>query len=305
MSDIRQGRFKKQLVTPEQLHEEAVVVARQMAPLFQAWDRKALSDVQLVALWTLTYLRIRHPKTWWGAKRATPLHHHALSLPLRELPISWLAEEQHLLEQYQSLGDLFAHRALKATPEAVNRSILAWSLKTYGLVLMERIPSVEEVLEQQIRGQRCVTIFREQTTLSKLILGERDALGFAFHDLIHADHFFHDNSLMRGQIGFYRQVNDLLNAQLLAPFMAKESFSEQLDYLVADMNSHPVHLWKCFKSICRQANHGAMDELFLAELPKRWEMTDELSHAFDELNGPRFTDLEAQRILQLCERFGV
>ena len=304
MSEIRQGRFKKQLVTHEQLQKEAAEVARLMAPLFRAWELKKINDVNLVALWTLTYLRLRHPKTWWGAKRATPLHNHQLTTPLRELPIDWIAEEQDLINQYPSLGDLFANRAFKATPQAVNRSLLAWSLSEYPLVLMERVPSVEEVLEQQIRGQRCITIFREQSTLAKLILGERDALGFAFHDLIHADHFFHDNTLMRGQIGFYRQVNDLLKAGLLAPLMAAPDFPEQLDYLIADMNSHPVHLWKCFKSICRQANHAHMDELFLAILPQRWEMDEELAEAFDEINGPRFMENHARKILQLCERRG-
>lgn len=301
MSDIRQGRFKKVLASAEQLREEAPELARRVAPLFLAWEAKHLTDAELVASWSLIYLRLRHPRSWWGAKRAAPLHAHHLSLKLRDLPIEWTQEESALLEQYTTLGELWSKRAFKATPEAVHRAILAWSTGAYPLVMMERVPTVEEVLTQQMQGQRCVTLFREQTSLAKLILGERDALGFAFHDLIHADHFFHDNQLMRGQIGFYRQVDDLLRGGLLAPFMAAAEFPEQLDYVVADMNSHPVHLWKCFKSICRQANHAAMDELFLAQLPQRWKLKPELSEAFDHLNGPQFTDNMARLILSFCE----
>lgn len=87
MSDIRQGRFKKQLASPEQLHEEAPELARRLAPLFQTWDRGAMSDAQLMATWALIYLRLRHPKSWWGARRSSPIHHHNLAIPLRELPI--------------------------------------------------------------------------------------------------------------------------------------------------------------------------------------------------------------------------
>lgn len=303
MSDIRQGRFKKQLATPEQLRQEAPLAAQELAPVFLAWEQQLLSDVELVAVWALVYLRVRHPKSWWGAKRSSALHPHNLQLPLRDLPLQWRADEAHLVDSYATLGDLWAGRAFKATPESVHRSLLAWSLKEYPLVLMERIPTVEEVLEQQIEGQRCVTIFREPTALAKLILGERDALGFAFHDLIHADHFFFDNTLKRGQIGFYRQVNDLLRAGLMAPFMSAAEFPEQLDYLVADMNSHPVHLWKCFKSILRQGDAWAMEELLLKTLPQRWNLGLELSQALEELNGPRFTDDHARTLLQFCENF--
>ena len=289
------------LVTPEALALEAPEAARRLAPLFKG----DYQDDELMALWALEYLRLRHPANWWGAKNAAPIGPHKLGRALRQCPLEWKPEEEVLLQQYATLGDLWAGRAFKATPLAVHRSILAWSAGEYPLVLMERIPSVEEVLQQQMQGQRCVTIFREVSTLAKLILGERDALGFAFHDLIHADHFFHNNQLMRGQIGFYRQVDDLLKRGLLAPFMAKEAFPGQLDYLIADMNSHPVHLWKCFKSICRQADFREMEKLFHEELPRAWYVTGSLAEGFRELNGPGFSlETHAPALLAYCERSG-
>ena len=301
MSDIRQGRFKKLLVPIEQLHVEVPEISLRLSPLFKQWEEKRLTDAELTALWCLQYLRVRHPRSWWGAKRSTPLATHNLQIQLTELQWDWTGEEKALLQQYPTLGDLWNYRSFKATPEAVNRSILNWSTGKYPLVLMERVPAVEEVLEQQMKGQRCVTLFREISSLAKLILGERDALGFAFHDLIHADHFFHDNVLMKGQIGFYHQVNTLLKSGMLEPFMAHADFPDQLDYLVADMNSHPVHLWKCFKSICRKSNHAEMDELFAVRIPKLWELPENLVDALVELNGPNFTETHAYLLLNWCE----
>lgn len=304
MSDIRQGRFKKLLVPIEQLQLEAPEISRRLSPLFILWKEKKINDAELAALWCLLYLRVRHPRSWWGSKRSTPLTKHQLNLQLLDLDWNWSSEELALINQYQTLGNLWNHRSFKATPEAVHRSILSWSTGLYPLVLMERVPSVEEVLEQQMKGQRCVTLFSELNSLAKLILGERDALGFAFHDLIHADHFFHDNTLMKGQIGFYHQINTLLRNGMLDPFMANGDFPEQLDYLVADMNSHPVHLWKCFKSICRQANHAEMDELIYSKIPKLWDLNETLSDALIELNGPNFSlEIHATALLKWCESF--
>lgn len=303
MSELRQGRFKKMLVSPEVLAVEGPLMAQRLAPLFELFERGDLRPVELVALWSLQYLRQRHPGSWWGARRSTPLTTHDLTLDLRELPWDWGPDERKRLELAPTLGELWATRAFKATPEAVNRAILCWSEEKYPLVLMERIPSVEEVLEQQVRGQRCVTIFRQASQLAKLVLGERDPLGFTFHDLIHADHFFHDNELARGQIGFYRQMKDLLVRGELAPFMARAEFPEDLEYLLADMNSHPVHLWKCFKAICKMADFRAMERLFQDRLPGLYPLSPLVQTALNELNGQSFDEGQALALMRWCESF--
>jgi hypothetical protein len=294
MKPLRQGRFKKQLLDPAGLSAEAPEVARRLAPL-----APFISDPALYAsLWCLQYLRTRYPRNWWGSKRPHLLHAHKLNVSLAELDLDWQDFEHPLLEEHVTLGNLWGDRAFKATPVAVHRSLLAWSAGAYPLVLMDRVPTVEEVLAQQTRGQRCVTLMRRPSALAKLVLGERDALGFAFHDLIHADHFFHDNHLMRAQVGFYRLVERMLTEGMLAPFMARAEFPEALDYLLADMNAHPVHLLKCLRAICRKAHDRESGELFERILPQYWP--SETHESLRELNGPRFTDAHARALTDWC-----
>lgn len=308
MKPLRQGRFKKILAPPEQLITEAPQLSSRMTPLWEALEKDTLTPAEFVALWSLQYLRVRSPDNWWGAKLSAPLAPHALGLRLSELAhlgFTWTATELALADKHQTLGSLWAERAFKATPEAVHRSILSWSTGAYSLMLMDRVPTVEEVLEQQIHGQRCVTVPRSQNTLAKLILGERDALGFAFHDLIHADHFFRDRSLMLMQIGFYRQVETLMGQGALSPFMAHASFPEDLDYLVADMNSHPVHLWKCFEFACREAHPEEAWQLFSQDLVRRLDLSLAEAQALGRLNSPEFVlPADGETIEKLCQRFG-
>lgn len=300
MKPLRQGRFKKQLIDAAALAAEAPEVARRLTPL-QAY---AAEPALYATLWCLQYLRTRHPKNWWGAKRTHLLHPHKLDIKLRDLELDWQEFEKPLVEEHGTLGNLWGERAFKATPEAVHRSLLAWSHGNYPLVLMDRVPTVEEVLAQQTNGQRCVTLLRQPSALAKLVLGERDALGFAFHDLIHADHFFHDNELMRAQVGFYRLVERMLSQNLLAPFMARADFPEDLDYLLADMNAHPVHLWKCLRAVCRKADDFESGELFETILARNWFLSPTLAEALVELNGPRFTDAHAQALTDWCSSQG-
>jgi hypothetical protein len=139
--------------------------------------------------------------------------------------------------------EIFANYALKSTPFAVNRAILEWSYGNYGLELMNRIPMPIEVLNQQKRGRRCVTTIVDHR-ISKYILGERDALSFTMHDLIHADHFYHNNECYQGQLGVY----GLLASSIDYFDLSNDKFAAEFEYIIADMNAYAIHLLKCLKS---------------------------------------------------------
>ena len=257
-------------------------------------------------LWTLHYLRVRHPRGWWGAHRRDALMPDTLPIPWSEIAtFAWSAEEQELLTRYPTVGALLNHRAFRATPEAVHRSLLGWAAGTYPLVLMERVPTVAEVLAQQIQGSRCVTLFHEAPQLARMVLGERDPLSFAFHDLIHADHFFHANAHRQGQIGFYRQIDRLHRQGLLDPWLALDKYPEQLEYLMADMNSHPLHLWKCFKAICHMQRREETRQLFEETLPHFLQLGPQESQALRLMNTADFVIAqEGVWLTQWCERWG-
>lgn len=299
---IRRGKFKKVLASAEELQIEAPVLAAHLKAL------RALNLPQPLhaALWTLHYLRVRHPRGWWGAHRKDAVCAHNFNIPWSEIPsFEWNEEERALLERYPTLGLLLSHRAFRATPEPVHRALLSFSTGAYPLVIMDRVPTVAEVLAQQTQGKRCVTLFHQEAWLSKMILGERDPLSFAFHDLIHADHFFHANAERLGQIGFYRQIDRLHREGVLDGWLACEKFPDQLEYLMADMNSHPLHLWKCFKAICHMGRTPETVELFRETLPRFLALDARETSALAAMNTPAFeVQTHGVTLTHLCERWG-
>ena len=89
---------------------------------------------------------------------------------------------------------------------------------------MFRIPRPEEVLNQQKQGRRCVTVILDPEKAKKFILGERDALGFTMHDLIHADHFYHNNQCYQGQLGFYGFLDHCMTQNHFADHLKLPAF---------------------------------------------------------------------------------
>lgn len=303
---LRAGKFKKILLDTEGLALEAPGLHATLAQLYEDYLNQTLTSAEYAALWLVAYLRTRHPYGWWGAHRRDSVHSHKLTKLLSDYPyFAWSAEELKLLSRYPTLGELLNHRAFRATPLPVHRALLAWSNGDYDLILMDRIPSVQEVLEQQIQGRRCVTLFHQLSRLSTLVLGERDPLSFGMHDLIHADHFFHANGDQAGQIGFYRIIHQLLRQEYLKDFFHVDGFEGRLEYLMADMNSHPLHLWKCFRAICDISFKDQSLTLFNEQLPRLLGATDLVAHSLQRLNSDDFVlESHGVALTEMCQQQG-
>lgn len=306
-SELRRGKFKKILLDERGLRLEAAALHEKLQRLFQDYQNNILTSAEYCALWLVTYLRTRQPYGWWGAHRKEKIASHKLTKSLREYPyFDFDTHETHKLQHYDDLGDLLNFRAFRATPLPVNRAILSWSQGEYDLVLMDRIPSVQEVLEQQVQGKRCVTLFHQLPRLSALVLGERDPLSFGLHDLIHADHFFHANYEKTGQIGFYRIIHQIFHSSLLDDFMQIEGFEGRLEYLMADMNSHPLHLWKCFKAICDISFKERSVHLFQNDLPSLLATNPLETQSLRLINSDEFKiNSHGVAITKLCQSLGV
>lgn len=239
-SSSRAGRFKKKLVSEEELLKEAPEIIVKLTPFQDLLSSSKISEAEFVACYILIFLSYRFPGSWLGSKIG---RRKIQGKAWRDLPFNFEPNIQRRLDEAQTLQDIFENYSLKSTPQAVNRAIVKWSDQNYKLELMFRIPKPNEVLVQQKQGRRCVTALVDQR-ISKYILGERDALSFTMHDLIHADHFYHNNLCYEGQLGFY----GLLDKTISYFDLSNGPFSHEFEYVIADMNAYAVHLMKCLKS---------------------------------------------------------
>jgi hypothetical protein len=303
-SSSRAGRFKKKLVPQEALEKEAPVIQERMTQILELFNQQQLSAAEFTAIYILCVLSYRYPGAWLGAKRSEKLtKDNKLSFPLSGLNFPLEPNIQKRLQGFTTVGEVFEHFAFKSTPLTVNRSILNWSSGDYGLELMFRIPRPQEVLDQQKYARRCVTVVLEKERASKFILGERDALGFTMHDLIHADHFYHNNQSFQGQLGFYGFLDFCMSENHFEELLKIPGFEEEFEYLIADMNAYAIHLMKCFKSAL--THYHLEGESFFSHWILKLNIAPNELEAFRSLNGPNYQDSQDEVLLNLLSRYQV
>jgi hypothetical protein len=239
-SPLRAGRFKKKLVSESELKLEAKPVLEEFFSLHSLLIDSKITDAEFTASYILIYLNYRFPHKWLGAYKEGE---RVSGTNWRKIPFKFHPHILKRLERVESIQEIFSNFALKSTPSSVNRTIVEWSRGNYRPVLMFTIPKPPEVLMQQKAGRRCVTCIIDER-ISSYILGERDALSFLMHDLIHADHFFFQNESYHGQLGFYGLLSKTYNYFKLN----HPKFSDEFEYIMADMNAYAIHLLKCLKS---------------------------------------------------------
>ena len=273
-----------------------------MKPLVDRFHLGEIGAAELCALYVITILAHRFPGTWLGAKRATPLSTGGhLNFSIATFKELWEPNIQKRLQQHHTLGDIFNHFSLQSTPLTVNRSLLMWSEGSYGLELMFRIPKPAEVLEQQKRGRRCVTIVLDKSKASQFILGERDALSFTMHDLIHADHFYHDNQCFEGQLGFYGLLDHCVSQGHFEELLQNTSFESEFEYLIADMNAYPIHLMKCLKSAL--VHYHGEGGRFFSDWVNKLGLNEVEVEALERLNTISYHHQKDEILLKLLNRF--
>lgn len=301
-SSSRAGRFKKKLVSEDFLIEEAPLIEERMKSILNSFHDGSVSSAEFTAIYIITVLAHRNPGTWLGAKRLEAVTAaHNLIYPIEKLLVHFEPNIQRRLIGFKSIGEVFQNFAFKATPLSVNRSILGWSNGDYGLELMFRIPSPAEVLHQQKNGRRCVTVILDKAKASKLILGERDALGFCMHDLIHADHFYHHNLTYQGQLGFYGFLDHCMNLHHFDELLKIEKFESEFEYLIADMNAYAIHLMKCFKSAL--VHYHPQGASFFNKWLMNFELGENVKQALTDLNSEHYQGSQDQILLDFLELY--
>jgi len=242
----RSGRFKKKLISYEELQTEVPQFTKLFNHSLKLFHQYEINEAELVAHYIFIGLSLRYPGDWPGAfQKGEHLPHLLNSTFPEHIPL-----EPNVRKRLagMNLGEIFNNFAFKSTPRSVNRALLHYSSGKYPLELMFHIPSPMEVLAQQKNGRRCLTLIIKESQMKDFILGERDYLGFCFHDLIHADHFYHSNLSYKGQLGLYNLLWEQIESGTFKSLMNNKEFQQEFEYIISDMNAYPIHLLKCLKS---------------------------------------------------------
>jgi hypothetical protein len=261
---LRVGRFRHHLLDQTFVDSlEFTKVEEALRHFHQLWCDKKLQDWEWVALYIFIFSAFRRPADFLGGPHeeknwASP----PASLLVNQDLLTYFADAEKFpwckrLPPQQSFFSFFCQRSLRSIPLAVTKSLWAWSLGNYPLILREDIPASAEVLEMQTRGRRCVSVLMKPKELRSFVEG-RDALAFTVHDLIHADHFFRDPAQAQAQIQFSRRLLKLGQRTEVQKFVAQDlEFRDQWNYLISDMNSVPLHLFKTLKAMLLGAHKRA------------------------------------------------
>lgn len=229
--------------------------------LRERWESGELSDPAYAAAWYLLWQMDRHGPRFASRTR-------------RDLPKPVMAAWRDKLLKDQPpdltgfLTDALKHYQFFRTIPPATRALLGWLRDGWPLRLLTRIPNPREVLRQQARGQRVVTLIDLPRAI-RPVLTKADGFEFLVHDLEHAWKFCHDPYQHHLQRRFFGCLEQALDSGLFDSCLADPVFAERFDYLISDMNTHPVHgLVYCravlIESLLRREGKAATEWLSVA-----------------------------------------
>lgn len=273
--------------------DEAVVKLR--------WDKTSE-----VMLWAVLLCLLRRPQDWFGG--VCPSLPQAESnatvsfLPfelIQKLNIDWPKK----LPVDISFAEFLRSVKIKPLPAVVHRAMYFIFTKKYPITVLEYEPSPSELLQIQCEGRRIISFKNDYRNWPTQLFGKRDPLSFWLHDCIHAEHYFSQPEHFISQLGFYKFVASAHKAQCWPKSSDHPGFEGDFSYLISDMNSHPLHLFKTLKAIT--------DIHFKAESVGIWDRviatssgSNEELNALRKLNTALFADNDCDALLQLTKRLG-
>lgn len=265
--------------------------------------------MEKVQAWAIALSCLRRPNDWYGGKRLhtfldnTQNYRHSLNLD--QIFSGTPVKIPPKMDSKINLIDFINICKIKAVPESCNRSLSFIANNYYPLRISEVIPSPKELLQLQISGQRVITLNEDCELWPTNYYSGRDFLGFIMHDLIHADHFFLDPEHRDGQLGFFRFIENILEDTMLNELLFRESFKTGFEYIISDMNSHPVHLFQTLHALlftenCNDADSRAGWENWIRKSP----LSEAEVQPLLRVNSTFFNSDSARSIEILCIRLG-
>ena len=131
----------------------------------------------------------------------------------------------------------------------VARALVAWG-NGFPVHLLERIPTAEEVLLLQARGQRCVSVLPAGVPTSP----HDGPLDFTLHDLCHLDKFI-DPEHHVGQVGFFATLERAVATPIWTAWRTSfdDAFRDDWHHVAADMNGSSIFLMAALKMKLKMA----------------------------------------------------
>lgn len=279
----RLGSYKKILISPSLLRVNKYYLQENLKALMSM----SLLKEDLATLYILLFLRIKHPKNWLQKFQTPPLSIVPAAPLLAMIPESFAlnAWEREKLKGVSG-PQLFSSFHLKGIPQSINHTMIHWYQGLWKIETLFHIPNSRELLRQQAKNTRCITLIIDPTKIDQLVLGARDPLSFVLHDLMHANQFFDQKDSLLGQLGFYQLAQEMYDRpELNALLKADKNFKKEFEYVVSDMNAYVIHLFKCLKSSIYRTIEG---EKFFAQLLLWWNMNEAQKVAAIKINTPLF-----------------
>lgn len=264
-------------------------------------QRADKTSAEIVAEYVIEECSRIHGAAWLGSRTPTApssIPYSEFGIPNTEFRIPNTEFTERIAERLKayhvtSLRDLVSKFQLKGVREDSRQGLLGWLENRYPLILMYHPPTPDQLLDLQCDGQRVVTLHREDTGPIGRHAGPFE---FLLHDLEHAHKFF-GNGTFQGQVRFFKLLRDGIRAGLFTELMADSKFRIELEYLMADMNSHPLHLLKYLKAIVLEAlpgKHVADLDRFFDELFGIWALPEPVREAARKINYPALENNEAR-----------
>lgn len=260
---------------------------------------------QQITVWIICCSCLRRPKSWYSGKQSLQTFKHdarpfKLFFLFGELGIVWPKS----LDQEISLDEFCRTVRITPLPQAALNALYYFYVDKYPLEVLSYEPKPLELLKLQMKGKRVLTFERDFNSWPDLKYGARDVLSFWLHDLIHAEHFLSAPEKLRGQIGFYFFVHEILVSKVLEPLLLNSEFNDSFSYIVSDMNSHPIHLIQTLKAHIQihesQQNAENLTWKRVSELPL-FNANTEMQQILDRVNSCDFTEIDAKKLTDFFE----
>ncbi|HEX7664567.1 MAG TPA: hypothetical protein VF407_08655, partial [Polyangiaceae bacterium] len=169
---------------------------------------------------------------------------------------------------------LFAETRVRAVTDPAARALVEAAHGRRPLHVLGRVPTPNEVLALQAKGERCVSLLPDDA--------HPDPLDFALHDLCHLEKFV-DAESYEGQVGFFGAVH---RANLFERYAhLDEAFQKDFEHVVADMNGSPIFLFAALKMKLKMAARR--------EVGRRRNVPAKVSGALDEDETALFVELQS------------
>ena len=270
-----------------------------------SFDGPVVDFAECVAWFVVEQTHRRHGRLWLGGPIGPFNEAHWLEQDLveefraRKIFVSMSGQKK--VTEAGSLLGLLKKFHLRSVREDSQRALVEWMEGRYPIECVDYIPTPIEMLRIQCEGRRYVSWLNKPEFFDQSIGRHQGSLGFLLHDLEHADKFFHNPESFKGQVRFFQLLLQSWEEGTWTELYCEPAFASDFDYVMSDMNSHPMHLLKYLKAIVlmhhlranqlsmvdslSEENQNNLDQ-FWKKLFSRWQMSERQIEAGVRLNRP-------------------